>query len=188
MSPPRDKIDILSERWSERYADIRSGPWQVWGRLSRIHEQFVAEASRALAPFDLTYKEFQTLGALVLVGEPYASPTQLADFSMLSSGGTANLLGRLEAKGLIVREADPDDGRGVRVGLTSEGGRRFRQALAAENLVEHRLLAALSGAQRERLATLLRGLAIGFETAPSPGDPRTARRAALAGRRRAADR
>jgi DNA-binding MarR family transcriptional regulator len=65
------------------------------------------------------------------------------------------LVGRLEAGGLVERCADPDDGRVVRVQIT-EAGRDLvarRRAARAERLSS--LLAALSPAHQEALAAAL---------------------------------
>ena len=154
-----DVIDRLSEAWSARYAGIQSGPWQVWARLWRVHESFVSAASRALKPHGLDYKEFQTLGALVLFGEPYiAAPKDLARYSLLTSGGTTLLMKRLERKGLIRRSRSTTDMRGVCVQLTEQGLRKFDEALANENRIEHKMLDPLSREERDQLIALLRKL------------------------------
>ncbi|MEW4467229.1 MarR family transcriptional regulator [Parasphingorhabdus sp. JC815] len=155
--PKSDKIDELSDRWFTRYPKMKTGPWQIWGRMVRINESFLIEASNSLVPAGLNYKEFQTLAALVLSEEP-SYPSQIASFSMLTSGGTANLLSRLESKGLITRKQNTQDKRGIIVELTSAGRNLFQTALDLENKVEHKMLEPLTLGEREQLISLLRKL------------------------------
>jgi DNA-binding MarR family transcriptional regulator len=91
------------------------------GRLSALIQESTDEA---LSVFDTTYAEFDVLATLRRSGTPYRlKPTQLAKSSMLSSGGTSNILQRLTTAGLVEREPDPDDGRSSWVRLTAEGAK-----------------------------------------------------------------
>ncbi|HRA76715.1 MAG TPA: MarR family transcriptional regulator, partial [Propionicimonas sp.] len=67
-------------------------------------------------------------------------------------------------KGLVVREPNADDRRGVRVRLTAEGAGRVAAALADLLVFERRLLAGLDAAESGRLAGALRNLLVPFET------------------------
>lgn len=157
--PLGDKIDELSERWFDRYPRMKTGPWQIWGRMCRVSERFVAEAGKSLEPCELTYKEFQTIAALVLHKEPMR-PKKIAAFSMLTSGGMTAILTRLEAKGLITRTPSTNDKREVIVEITSRGNEMFQRALAMENKVEHSMLDALDQDERTQLIHLLRKMTL----------------------------
>ncbi|QGN55627.1 MarR family winged helix-turn-helix transcriptional regulator [Novosphingobium sp. Gsoil 351] len=107
-SAKNDRLEFLSQKWNERRPDLDISPWQVWGRITRIHELFLAAIAAPLSSHELNFKEFQTLAALVLAGEPYeASPNQIGRFNLLTSGGVANLLARMEREGLVERRPDP---------------------------------------------------------------------------------
>jgi DNA-binding MarR family transcriptional regulator len=69
-----------------------------------------------------------------------------------------NRVDRLAAAGLVRREPDPQDRRGVLVTLTPAGVDRVDAALADLLLGEHALLHGLSEADRRTLADLLRVL------------------------------
>ena len=91
----KDRLDYLSGKWSETRPELDIRPWQIWGRITRIHELFLAAIAPGLSMHELNFKEFQTLAALILSGPPYeASPNQIAKFNLLTSGGVANLLAR----------------------------------------------------------------------------------------------
>jgi DNA-binding MarR family transcriptional regulator len=81
---------------------------------------------------------------------------------MLTSSGTTKRLDRLEAAGLITREPDPDDRRGTLIALTDAGRDRIDAVTEAHLANEHRLLGALSAAERDELAGLLRKLQLGL--------------------------
>jgi DNA-binding MarR family transcriptional regulator len=165
MTTP-DRIDFLSEKWAATRPDIDTGPWRIWGRLTRIQEIFALHAGKSLKTAALTYSEFQTLGALVLAGPPYeANPHQIANFNLLTSGGLANLLGRMERDGLILRRPDAHDKRGVVVRLTELGLDRFNQAVVRENRVEHDLVQVLTPLEQTLLSLLLRKLLLGIDRA-----------------------
>ncbi len=154
-----DRLDWLSRQWNETRADMDITPWQIWGRVTRIQEIFLGSISKALDEHQLNFKEFQTLGALVLSGPPYeANPNTIARFNLLTSGGLANLLARMEREELVTRHPDPTDGRGVIVRITQRGLDLFNAALLAENAVEHALLAGMTAEERQVLAVLLRKL------------------------------
>jgi DNA-binding MarR family transcriptional regulator len=77
-----------------------------------------------------------------------------------------NRIDRLAAAGLVRREPDPTDKRGVLVTLTSEGQDRVDAALTDLLRSEHELLATLTIADRAQLADLMRTLLAPFDAAP----------------------
>jgi len=165
--PRRDRLDFLSESWHAVRPDIDIGPWQVWGRTTRLHEIFVSRITRALREHDLSFTEFQTLGALVLAGPPYrANPNRIGEFNLLTSGGLANLLGRMERQGLVERRPDTTDKRGVVVELTARGLQHFNAAVLEENRIEHELLEGLSPEEKAILGMLLRKLLLSVDPYP----------------------
>jgi DNA-binding MarR family transcriptional regulator len=67
--------------------------------------------------------------------------TALAEREAVSQPAMTGLVSRLQAAGLVVRRADPSDGRAVLVELTAAGralieGRRARRAAAMEGLLD----------------------------------------------------
>ncbi len=82
---------------------------------------------------------------------------------MRTSGTTSFRIDRLESQGLVRREPDPDDGRGVFVTLTKKGLRLVDAVAPAHLTNEEQLLGALSIAERATLVLLLRKLLLSFE-------------------------
>lgn len=169
--PETDRLDYLSEKWNRKRPALDIRPWQIWGRITRLHELFLGRIMPELTPHELNFKEFQTLAALVLSGEPYeATPAAIARFNLLTSGGLANLLARMEREGLITRRPDEVDKRSVIVKLTDRGLAAFDAAVVGENRVEHLLLRHLSPEERLILATLLRKLLVSIDPVEINGE------------------
>jgi DNA-binding MarR family transcriptional regulator len=72
-------------------------------------------------------------------------------------------LDRLEASGLIRREADPRDRRGKLIALTDEGRELIDRAVEGHLENEERLLSSLSRSERKQLAELLRGMLVAVD-------------------------
>lgn len=164
-----DRIEYLSRKWSQRLPGLDIAPWQIWGRITRLDELFVSAIAPSLATHELSFKEFQTLAALILSGRPYeASPNQIAQFNLLTSGGVANLLARMERRGLLQRRQGREDRRSVVVRATDRGLADFEAAVVKENATEHEMLAALTAEERQILATLLRKLLLAIDPVETP--------------------
>jgi DNA-binding MarR family transcriptional regulator len=78
-----------------------------------------------------------------------------------------NRIDRLESAGLVSRNPDPQDKRGVLVRLTDAGRTRVDAAFADLIDRERDLLGSLTADDRRTLADLLRSLLIPFDTAPT---------------------
>lgn len=157
MTDDNDRLDRLSGEWSKQRPDMDLSPWQVWGRITRLHDIFLSRLSHLLGQHDLNFKELQTLGALVVGGPPYeANPNKISQHNLLTSGGMTNALTRMEKKGLITRRKDPRDGRAVIVTVTKEGLETFNDVITKENVIEHKLLDGVSEEERKVVAVVLR--------------------------------
>lgn len=156
MTTP-DRVDSLTAQWRAQRPDLDVSPLQVIGRLHRLadhlREELVAEYRR----HGLGEGEFDILAALRRAGEPFAAaPGELARHTMVTTGAVSKRVDRLVASGLVVRDADVDDGRGRVIRLTMAGRRVIDEAFAAHVANEERLLAGLTPPQRRTLEGLLR--------------------------------
>jgi DNA-binding MarR family transcriptional regulator len=160
----RDETDGLLEAWARERPDLDVAPLAVLSRVTRLARHLDRERRAAFAEHGLEGYEFDVLAALRRAGDPYElTPGQLLRETLVGSGTMTNRLDRLEARGLVSRRRDPDDGRGVRVRLTATGRDRTDAAVADLLDRERVLLAALPDADRDRLAHLLRGVLGHFE-------------------------
>ena len=104
------------------------------------------------------------LSSLRRAGDPYQlSPGQLLTQTLVTSGTMTNRIDRLAAKGLVLRQPDPADRRGVLVRLTADGRDRVDAAMAALLERERHILAGLAADERTTLAGLLRTVVTPFD-------------------------
>jgi DNA-binding MarR family transcriptional regulator len=154
-----DSVDLILEQWARERPDLDASPMGVVGRVQRISRELERALVRVFARFDLGQGEFDALATLRRSGEPYRlTPGALCESMMVTSGAVTKRVDRLERVGLVAREPDPDDRRGVLVGLTAEGLEMVDRVVEEHLENEQRLLADLTDAERERLARLLRAL------------------------------
>jgi MarR family 2-MHQ and catechol resistance regulon transcriptional repressor len=87
--------------------------------LSRAYAAIAARATADVARHDLTLAEFGVLEALHHKGRMLLGEVQRS--LLVSSGGVTYLVDRLERRGLVRREACPDDRRARYAALTPAG-------------------------------------------------------------------
>jgi DNA-binding MarR family transcriptional regulator len=154
-----DKIDDVRAQWRALAPDLDTSPIEILGRIHRIATIAGRPISKLFESHDLERGEFDVLGTLFRAGPPHElSPTDLYRQLMITSGGLTHRLNVLERHGLITRIKSNDDGRSLRVRLTTSGRGRARAAYADDLKLEALLLDGLSEADRAQLTGLLRRL------------------------------
>ena len=162
--PNDDEVDRIVGAWSRERPDLDFSPLQVLSRVGRLSRHLERARRTAFAASDLDSWEFDVLSALRRAGSPYQlSPKSLLQQTLVSSGTMTNRIDRLVDRGLVERRADPGDGRGILVVMTATGQDRVDRAIRELLEGEAELLDALSPADQERLAALLRKLSLDFD-------------------------
>lgn len=155
----RDGVDIILAQWGRERPELDASPMAIFGRILRAARYTDQALQTVFKEYDLDFGLFDVLASLRRHGPPHElPPSELNKWCMLTSGAMTKRLDRLERRGLIVRKADPDDRRGVRVELTPTGLELVDEVVVAHLENERRLLGPLSGRQRDELAVLLRDL------------------------------
>ncbi|MFB7862523.1 MULTISPECIES: MarR family winged helix-turn-helix transcriptional regulator [unclassified Streptomyces] len=156
-----DAVDAITDQWARVRPDLDTLPMAVFGRIYRLANAMRGKVDKAYAPYGgMSLGEFDVLATLRRSGEPYTlSPRELTATLMITTGGMTGRLDKLERAGLITRNPDPNDRRGLRVTLSEEGRELVDQAVGA-GLAQQRaaLEAALTQEEAEQLAGLLRRL------------------------------
>ena len=126
--------------------------------LLRRAEQFAADLfARSDLHDGVTLRQTVLMAA---IGEAEgASQSDLVRTTGVDRSTLAEMMARMEKRGLIARAAAADDGRAKSVRLTAEGRRRLNDALPAIRAVDRALLAALPASQRAAFQSILSGLA-----------------------------
>ncbi len=105
-----------------------------------------------LAARDIEVWEYDVLVALREADRPAGlSPGALIAATQVASGTMTNRVDRLARRGLVTREPDPDDRRGVLVRLTTTGRRKADQARGDVRKAEARLLGGLGARKRAQV-------------------------------------
>jgi DNA-binding MarR family transcriptional regulator len=120
----------------------------------------VRRQMRRNSPAALTVGQVSLLGTIVRHGP--IGVRQLADAEALPSPAVTRLVGKLEADGLVLREVNPADRRGVLVAATPKGRAAFAAHEAATSQWLIKRLALLGPAEREdmeRVVELLERIA-----------------------------
>ena len=120
---------------------------EVSHRLDRVIERQLRQDA------DLSHAQYEILSRLESAPAGRLRMSGLADVIIVSRSGLTYQVTQLERAGLVRREKDADDERGVLAVLTA-GGRAalLRAAPGHVRLVRHYLIDALSSAQRSALA------------------------------------
>jgi DNA-binding MarR family transcriptional regulator len=144
--------------------------------LTRAAHRVAAEFHAELPRFGLSVAEWRTLSCLD--GSPGLGVSDLAAMAMMQQPSMTKVLDRLQAEGLIAREAVAGDRRRVRARLTEAGRQRVTPAIAAARAHQARLLAPLSEAERALIARALDLMLHPADQAPVKRGARLSRKAA----------
>jgi DNA-binding MarR family transcriptional regulator len=159
----RDEVDELVQAWTRERSDLDLAPVEVFSRIYRLSRHLDLARKEAFSEHDIESWEFDVLAALRRAGAPYElSPGRLLKQTLVTSGTMTNRVDRLTARGLVERQPDPDDRRGVIVRLTVEGKATVDAAFEALVERERALLNDLPARERKQLAALLRTLLAPF--------------------------
>jgi DNA-binding MarR family transcriptional regulator len=168
MASETDEVDRIVGAWAQQRPDLDFSPMEVLSRVDRLSRHLDRARRDAFRRTDIEPWEWDVLSALRRAGDPYQlSPKQLLQQTLVSSGTMTNRIDRLVGRRFVRREADPGDGRSVLVTLTEDGRVRVDAAITRLMDAEAELLGRLSTTERDRLATLLRRLSLGFDI-PTP--------------------
>lgn len=158
----RDDIDDLADAWRR---DGLTEPFVAMLELSKRAGRVATLVQQALrgplAELGLTYAEFEVLTVLRREDEPYRlRPSELTRSAFLTSGGTSNVLQRLQKAGYVEREANAGDARSRFVQLTADGLRVTEQALVASGVAHEEVLARVPPEDVRAAADALREIVL----------------------------
>ena len=161
----RDHIDRwLETAWLEDIPNLDLEVEAIVDRINGLSRRFKRGLNETVAEHGLAHQDWDVLGALHRAAPPFRrSAGELAKISELSSGAMTNRLDRLEDAGLVERLPDPDDRRGVLVGLTKAGREAWMRSTGAVAAREALIAGALNKREKEQLNALLRRLMLEFE-------------------------
>jgi DNA-binding MarR family transcriptional regulator len=122
----------------------------AWLRLLRVELKVEDALAEQLKGWELNGAQFDVLARVG--GAEGMTQQELADALLVTKGNVAQLLGRMEGRGWILRRRE---GRTNRLFLTGEGRRLFAEVVPAHEALIDELLSALSRKEQEQLHELL---------------------------------
>jgi MarR family transcriptional regulator, lower aerobic nicotinate degradation pathway regulator len=130
--------------------DVYTKPGYLFRRMQQIAVSIFMEECKA---FDLTPVQYAALVAIRT--HPGIDATRLSAVIAFDRSTLGNVIERLEAKGLIERNAGAGDKRIKLLFLTSAGTSLLRKILPAVDRAQERMLAPLKPGDRKMLVALL---------------------------------
>ena len=130
----------------------------VYIKLQRASETVLTRTTAHLADYDLTVSQFAVLEVLYHLG--VLSQRDLANKLLQSTGNISTVLKKLEKRGLISRERDPDDNRYMQVRITDAGMEKLKSCFGphVRGIVEE--MSILTADEQDELARLCRKLGL----------------------------
>jgi DNA-binding MarR family transcriptional regulator len=131
--------------------------WDAWrGVLFATGKILQAAEPQMIRESGMTLVWFDVLGRLESAPAGRLRIQELQERSLFTRSGMTRIVDRMEAAGLVRREAVPGDRRGVYVVLTDEGRRRHVEALADHSrVIEREFRWRLTPAQHTSVAAAL---------------------------------
>ncbi|WNF28689.1 MarR family transcriptional regulator [Streptomyces sp. C11-1] len=160
----RDAVDDFLDQWAALRSDLDLEAMGAVGRLLRLTRLVDKEVGRYFAEHGMERWEFDVLATLRRSARPL-TPKELAAGVMVSSAALTNRIDRLDARGLVTREAVPGDRRSLHITLTEAGRDLVDDTVEGHVRNERRMLADLDAADCEELNRLLRAVLITLEDA-----------------------
>jgi DNA-binding MarR family transcriptional regulator len=116
---PFDPIERAGEIWEETWGPASA--MRVATSVMRAQQILLARYDEILRPYGLTFARYEAL-VLLRFSRRGALPMKvIGSRLMVHPTSATNTVDRLVAAGLVVRQPNPEDGRGVIAAITEEG-------------------------------------------------------------------
>ena len=149
-------MQSILAQWKQERPDLDPTPMAICGQVWRAADRLKAGVLDNLKDSGLDFAGLDVLLTLRRNGAGEAlSPSALAKDMMLSTSAMTNRLDRLEKRGLVQRQADPGDRRGLRIVLTKDGLALADELVTSHTAREAEMLAALTEGEQDQLCRLL---------------------------------
>ena len=99
---------------------------------------------------DINVTDMKCLDIITLTGS--TSPSQLSELTGLSTGSTTAMIDRLERRGLVERQPNPEDRRGTKIVLSKEAARKLHTLFRSMAHAMNKLVCSYSEEELETLS------------------------------------
>jgi DNA-binding MarR family transcriptional regulator len=150
--------DLWAEHWPDEEADVYASMRAVTS-IMRAHQILLAELDAMLRPYGITFSRYEALVLLVHSHQGSLPLSKIGERLQVHATSVTNVIDRLEAAGLVRREPNPRDGRGVLAVITDEGRAIAAKATEAFNAARFGM-SALPLSDLQALFAILRRLRV----------------------------
>lgn len=158
MRNTRYHVEDMLLRTAQNWPDADTAVNRLVNRLFRLHDLILEDSAKEMARFDISPVEFTVLSSLRKLAPPHEMrPSELYNAMLVTSGGMTKILKSLDARKLVERIPDPNDGRGIRVRLTATGAALIEEVMEAVQASQAMMLA--KAADPSAVVTLAESLA-----------------------------
>lgn len=130
-----------------------------------IHEKFKLLSNLEMAQYDITYSQMWVLWYLLTHGNHQVRQKDLCEAANVKHPTMVGLIQRLEAKGLVALESDPEDRRQTIVRVTDKAQEIMDQQRAEHDARDLSLVDGMSADEIQQLNTLLEKVHTNLEKA-----------------------
>ena len=117
----QDPIELARRNWAEAgWGDAADGMALVTS-IMRAQQLFLGRIEALLRPHGLTFARFEVLRLLAFTRRGLLPVGKIGERLQVHPASVTNAVQRLEEAGLVVRSANPDDGRSVLAEITPPG-------------------------------------------------------------------
>lgn len=153
MSLPFDPIDEAARQWGTHWDGVPA--MHAVTSLMRVQQLVIGRLDAILKPHGLTFARYEALVLLVFSSRGSLPLGKMGERLQVHPTSVTSIVRRLDAAGLVVRRAHPEDGRAVLAEITP-AGRELVEVATADLLDAGFALGALSEAELRQLSALLR--------------------------------
>jgi len=124
-----DPIDEAARQWERHWDGVPQ--MHAVTSLMRVQQLVLARLDALLKPHGLTFARYEALVLLTFSSRGSLPLGKMGERLQVHPTSVTSIVGRLEAAGLVVRRAHPQDGRAVLAEITPAGRELVEEATAA---------------------------------------------------------
>jgi DNA-binding MarR family transcriptional regulator len=161
---PQDNVDKVVAFWKDENPQLDVTMKAVAMRLRRASQHLERAVRSNLADSGVDeFWEIEVLLTLRRAPDLRANAGELGRECQVTSGAITNRISRLEKRGWVRRDVDPDDRRQVLVTLTEDGLAQADHIIAMKNQAEQWSFGSVDRELLDRIARDLRTLILAFD-------------------------
>ncbi|WP_370617861.1 MarR family winged helix-turn-helix transcriptional regulator [Mumia sp. Pv 4-285] len=165
---PFDPVERAGELWESHFGDATA--MRLATSVMRVQQLLLAELDAALKPYAITFARYEVLVLLTFSQAGSLPLSKIGERLMVHPTSVTNAIDRLEAQGLVRRDADPGDRRRTLASLTAAGRSVVAEATTALTAIDFAITGLDTVEQDATFALLqrLRAAAGDFPATPRP--------------------